>query len=100
MTTIDVMWRISSADGARYVQAPGAGGALWEADPETAETIDRHAGEPVDTAPMAGVYDPPSTEDPVGLFLLARTAVPRPHTVTGTPPQVPPPPPVPAGAVC
>lgn len=82
--TINTMWKISS--GSRFVELTPAG---LDGDPESLEAMREHAGTTVRLAPMSDTYTPTSNTDPVGVCLLARTVVPTPQKIEGTPPPVP-----------
>jgi hypothetical protein len=64
-------------------------GKSVSADPTTTIDVLPFAGRPVPVTPTGPAYQPTSPDDEVGLYLLALHMIPGPHTITGTPPQVP-----------
>lgn len=79
------MWRVSSEDGTRWVQ--------YDDGMITSEPADlalrARSVLPVELAAMTGdFYTPKRADDPVAVFIRARTLVGR-HVVTGTAPHVP-----------
>lgn len=80
-------WRVQG-QGGRFV-AQDDKGALT-ADAETEVDGMAFAGRPVPITPTGPTYTPTGDDDPVWWFLLALHQLPGKHTITGTPPPVPP----------
>lgn len=81
------MWRVSSADGSRWVQHDDDGSVQAEPAGLLGVLFDAAA---VEVAPLTGQwYQPRGERDPVAVFLRARTMVGGGLRITGRPPKVP-----------
>lgn len=80
------MWRLSSPNGASWVQYNDGGGFTGSVDMQTVIADSR----PVEIAPMSGqMYTPTGPNDQVAVFLRARNILGRPFQVVGAAPAVP-----------
>jgi len=74
------MWRVESPDRGRWVAGDGA---VWDADDRTRDTLEACLS-------CLGCVGGDDGDQAAGrVYVMARFAVPGPHTVTGTPPPVP-----------
>lgn len=81
-----MLWRISGEPG-RWLEWDAG---QWTADTDTDADLTAWEGQPVALAVAGPNYQPTSRTDPVWTFLAARQSIPGPHTITGTPPTLPP----------
>ncbi len=79
-------WRVANTDGARWLEHDGKG---WAADGQTTEEVNDAKGKPVPVASLAETYRPKGDGDQTWLYQAARSVIPGPVKVTGTPPKVP-----------